>query len=250
MRNLLIILLIVLPNINLHGQDNFLIKYQSIKNSDLYIVGEDVLSFSTKDNVAVYYEGDNVFFDKRLSKDSVRFTSGDYYVTYFENNELYFRTDILDKQYKVKEEIPSFDWELTNETKEKGNTTLYKAKVSFRGRNYTAWYNPEIPIKAGPWKFNGLPGLIYEIYDDAKIFNFSWYLTSLEERDEIRLKSDLFKSIITIKEFTEELDNVYKNIKSTTDSRLPEYLTVVESKVTGANNYREKKREIKYEWEE
>ena len=47
-----------------------------------------------------------------------------------------------------------------------------KAKTSFRGRNYTAWYTNEIPISDGPWKFWGLPGLILQITDDKKEYNF------------------------------------------------------------------------------
>lgn len=247
---LLLFIMIFLPCICLYGQENFLIKYKSIKDSDIYMVGEDVLYFSPKDNFSVYYEGDNVFYDERVSNDSVRFNSGDYYATYFETNELYFRTKIIDREFKVNEKKPMFNWKLIDETKEKDKTLLYKAKTSFRGRNYTAWYNPEIPITAGPWKFNGLPGLIYEIYDDAEEFKFSWYLSSLEKSKEIKLKSNLFRSVISIEKFAEELDQAYKNFKSTTDSRLPEYFNATETKVIGLENHRQKKKEIKYEWEE
>lgn len=246
----LMFLFIVLFHINMYGQDNILIKYKSIKDSDLYMVGDDILYFQPKDNFSVYYEGMNTFFDQRVSKDTVHIGSGDYYVSYFENNELYFRNQVFDNELKVKEKIPAFNWKLTNETKEKEGILLFKATTSFRGRNYTAWYNPEIPINAGPWKFNGLPGLIYEIYDDAPIFKFSWYLSSIEKSKEIKFKTNLFKNTITIQQFAEQLDDAYLNYKSTIDTRLPENFTVTETKVTGLENHRQKKREIKYEWEE
>ena len=41
-----------------------------------------------------------------------------------------------------------------------------KAEATFRGIRWTAWYAPDIPLGIGPWKFNGLPGLVLWAYDD------------------------------------------------------------------------------------
>ncbi|MGH2665119.1 GLPGLI family protein [Flavobacterium sp.] len=60
------------------------------------------------------------------------------------------------------------NWELIDEQKVIGNFQCSKAICSFRGRDYTAWYANSIPVVFGPWKFNGLPGLIVEIYDSKK----------------------------------------------------------------------------------
>lgn len=35
------------------------------------------------------------------------------------------------------------------------------ATTQFRGLTYTAWFALDIPINEGPWKFHGLPGLIW-----------------------------------------------------------------------------------------
>ena len=78
----------------------------------------------------------------------------------------------------VQEPIALQNWKITNETKKFGKFTCKKATAKFRGRDYTAWFTSEIPVSFGPWKFNGLPGLILEVYDTDK--DFYWYFKSVE----------------------------------------------------------------------
>jgi GLPGLI family protein len=66
-----------------------------------------------------------------------------------------------------------FDWQLHPEKKEILGYWCNRATVSFAGRDYTAWYTTAIPIAEGPYKFNGLPGLILEIYDSQNQFHFT-----------------------------------------------------------------------------
>ena len=63
-------------------------------------------------------------------------------------------------------------WNLSSETKKVSQYTLQKATCDFGGRKWTAWFNPEIPINEGPYKFRGLPGLIFEVEDSQKFFSF------------------------------------------------------------------------------
>lgn len=64
-------------------------------------------------------------------------------------------------------------WKLSTETKKSANYTLQKATTKFGGRSWTAWFNTDINLNEGPYKFRGLPGLIFEITDDRKNFIFS-----------------------------------------------------------------------------
>ncbi|MDR2126438.1 MAG: GLPGLI family protein, partial [Prevotellaceae bacterium] len=41
------------------------------------------------------------------------------------------------------------------------------------------WFTNEIPVKEGPWKFNGLPGLIVKVYDTQEHYDFE--LTSVRK---------------------------------------------------------------------
>ncbi|NML70758.1 GLPGLI family protein [Chryseobacterium sp. RP-3-3] len=72
------------------------------------------------------------------------------------------------KQVYVKEITPTINWKIGKETKKIGKFTCKIATANFRGRNYTAWFTSAIPLPYGPWKLQGLPGLILEAYDTGK----------------------------------------------------------------------------------
>lgn len=64
------------------------------------------------------------------------------------------------------------NWKLLNETKVINTIPCQKAEVSFKGRDWTAWYTTEIPFPYGPYKFSGLPGLIVKITDEKGDYDF------------------------------------------------------------------------------
>ncbi len=70
------------------------------------------------------------------------------------------------KTYIVEEKIKKTDWSIIQEFKTISGFKAQKAEGLFRGRKYIAWFTSEIPIKYGPWKLNGLPGLILNVSDD------------------------------------------------------------------------------------
>ncbi len=74
--------------------------------------------------------------------------------------------------YYYEEDIPVFDWKLTEDTMTVCGYMCKNAHTTFRGRTYNAWYAPQIPISSGPWKFAGLPGLILRVQDSQKMFYF------------------------------------------------------------------------------
>lgn len=64
------------------------------------------------------------------------------------------------------------DWKLTEETSKIAGYNASKATVNFGGREWTAWYAPEIAIPDGPYKFFGLPGLILRLEDGKGDYKF------------------------------------------------------------------------------
>lgn len=68
--------------------------------------------------------------------------------------------------YQYKDSTARFAWTLLPDTTTVCGYACRKAEATFRGIRWTAWYAPAIPIPAGPWKLNGLPGLVLWAYDD------------------------------------------------------------------------------------
>lgn len=64
----------------------------------------------------------------------------------------------------------SFEWKLNEAQDTVFSYPCKRADLFYSGRDYTAWYAPEIPIPDGPWKFYGLPGLILKIEDKERCF--------------------------------------------------------------------------------
>jgi GLPGLI family protein len=70
----------------------------------------------------------------------------------------------------VKEEGYAVKWKITENYKTILGYKTQQATGSFRGRNYSAYFCPELPYRTGPFKFDGLPGLILEVVsDDAEV---------------------------------------------------------------------------------
>lgn len=83
-----------------------------------------------------------------------------FYYKEFENNLMLFKLTNANINFDGKDALINWNWEITQETK---NIKGYKCKKAI-SKNFnslvTAWFTEEIPIKAGPEKYDGLPGLI------------------------------------------------------------------------------------------
>jgi len=91
----------------------------------------------------------------------------------------FMRKERLITPYLVEEKMPEIKWKISADTMTLGGMHCQKAMTHFKGRDYTAWFSPDLPFHSGPWKLNGLPGLILEAYDKNKevVFKFD----SMEE---------------------------------------------------------------------
>lgn len=131
-----------------------------IKSMNVY-KGEQAKDFSntpgTKQSNAMEGESYQIFKDKQANL-----------LTIFDQLSGY-----KGAKFHYEDTFPKLNWELVEGTDTIANYVCQKAKLNFRGRNYTAWFSPEIPINDGPWKFSGLPGLILKVEDEAQLFSFT-----------------------------------------------------------------------------
>ena len=87
-------------------------------------------------------------------------------------NKLSYYGKISIDKFMYHEEVPHIDWALSDSTKEICGYLCHQATATFRGRNWIAWYC-DIPKSVGPWKLNGLPGLILAAETEDKEHTFS-----------------------------------------------------------------------------
>lgn len=82
--------------------------------------------------------------------------------------------EINNKLYTYSEPTESFRWQIHGDTVTISGMLCQKATIDWGGRHWVAWFTSEIPINNGPYKFQGLPGLIVSIADDRGFFAFSF----------------------------------------------------------------------------
>jgi len=237
MKKLILIFFLSLVCNTIYSQKQF--------NYLLYVddtVRTGALLFNEKENNAVYIDQMNNFKKKTEEKPTftVNVSGDDDFVYYKQNlNELNYTYELLKIPYLINDNTLVIDWELTSDKKEIQGLICSKATTTFRGRNWTVWYCPQIPVVYGPWKFYGLPGLMMELTEDTN--RFAFVLTEIIEEAVTSVKDLNLKKFkkVDLKTF-DELFNDAMNFRSLSGSR--DY--VIEGDAFQRNGI-----ELMFEWE-
>ncbi|WP_282017344.1 GLPGLI family protein [Salegentibacter mishustinae] len=145
-------------------------------------------------------------FEERTKRTKTEFES----VIYkgFPEEKISYSYKILRDNLRYEEDLNQFSWEILPENKLIEGYQSQKATTTFAGRNYIAWFTSEIPISEGPYKFNGLPGLILEISDVQNHYNYKLKSfekfknpASVELKVSHFIKSDKKEILESIKEY-------------------------------------------------
>lgn len=143
----------------------------------LLFIGEDYSAYSSR---ARLFKGSVIVKGNAGQTSRESLTDFPYMIIKnLKTKQLYYTLQIIDDFFYYEQNSDLFNWTLLSETKEINGYKAQKATTSYAGRDYIAWFTPEIPFSEGPFKFNGLPGLILEIQDTQEHYHFT--LTSFEK---------------------------------------------------------------------
>ena len=143
------------------------------KNKSYFVVAKDSLETAlSKSKTKDYYQNKDGS-NKSISNGLVLTKQGEQVVCNYTNKTMLSNT-FDGKHTYVKEVLPKFTWKITRQRKKIGKFNCILGQTNFRGRKYFAWYTPDIPVYSGPWKLNGLPGMILEAYDEGKYISWTF----------------------------------------------------------------------------
>lgn len=80
----------------------------------------------------------------------------------YNDNSFFSKHQLTNRYFLVKENLDVFNWEITETTKEILGYSCQLATMEYRGRLFNAWFTLDLPV-GGPYKYDGLPGMILEI---------------------------------------------------------------------------------------
>ncbi|WP_194851873.1 GLPGLI family protein [Nonlabens antarcticus] len=167
------------------------------------------LSKGQKNEFTLEFTGKESYYEevKQLAKPT---TNGGFSMTFsgmgnasntiykdLQKQQFFKEDEILGKEFLIVDQLPQYNWQLSQETKMIGNYLCYKAtylpeltesqkeakakkeeekeaggllaQIEDKDRTITAWYAPEIPVSNGPGEYQGLPGLILEVKESETI---------------------------------------------------------------------------------
>jgi GLPGLI family protein len=90
----------------------------------------------------------------------------------YEKEKITINDNVSVHYFTYEDELRPQEWSVGEDTAEILGYTCQKAVCTFRGRIWTAWFAPDIPLSEGPWKFYGLPGLIMKLEDSEGHYCF------------------------------------------------------------------------------
>ena len=187
MKKIVIILFFIAPAI-LQAQQNFegMVQYLVVQNWAKKLAAVPYISKQQKERAAYMWgnrsewkEYANLYFTPTVTKyeeseekadpnddDSYSWRKELFFLKRdFENNTMTDALSHLGKNYLIEDEIQPIEWKIQNDLKEVAGHICMKAftEDTLKNQKIVAWFAQDIPIKAGPDRYSGLPGMILEV---------------------------------------------------------------------------------------
>ncbi|MDE1192247.1 MAG: GLPGLI family protein [Arachidicoccus sp.] len=150
--------------------------------------GSDVMSLLIGKNISNFFSYNQYRVDSLVNEDKKgvsetetsdnknKYGKGGLSYHIFQNyptGKISYFSKLITKDYKYEEDLNSYHWNILKDTSVILGYKVQKAACFYGGRNWIVWFAPDIAISSGPWKFNGLPGLVLSAEDDKNYFNFT-----------------------------------------------------------------------------
>ena len=173
-------------NMNILFHANYELKFKEYKNLEKADINTFVLLFNNKES---YFKNSTIYVkDSLIDSGKIKYndTQDDLninmmyytnfpYTVYKKGNEINFANELPYSGELRYIETVNFDWKITKEIKKIKGFDCIKATTTKWGRKWTAYFSPNHPMPFGPYKFHGLPGLIFEVSDEKNDYNFTLY---------------------------------------------------------------------------
>ncbi|PKP34971.1 MAG: hypothetical protein CVU00_04395 [Bacteroidetes bacterium HGW-Bacteroidetes-17] len=164
-------------NLNVNRKEDFLL-----------FLGEYINLFIGKDSYYFKLNGRNITSREQLQQFVNEYAAKGVYSRFsweflknYPNGKMTCYHHLTTGPFLYEEDLNLFDWQLTDSIDTIAGYPVQMATTDFGGRSWIAWFSPEIPFNDGPYKFNGLPGLIVKVYDTRMHYVFE--LKDIEKPD-------------------------------------------------------------------
>lgn len=175
---------------------------------------EEVISKEYEKGKTRKEDGTIVFNIRDNQKPNFYYNSG--------KNGFYFSQVVYNKHLFAKDNF-ELNWTLSEEVKTINDIKCQKATTKFRGREYIVWFTNKIPVPFGPWKLNGLSGLILEVYETTGFFRVVAKKVTINSKknDTIKIPFIDINKAISMNELKTQTSKLEKNFISKLNSKLP-----------------------------
>jgi GLPGLI family protein len=230
--------LILIQFINLNFAQNLIIDYTSTINANQVIFSTNInykLILNDENKNSAYFNDNNdgldqfkynEFINEKIKKNDITrvklsdnhygYIRNDYFFKDYVDNKLIYNDIISTKKVIISEKLDNFNWEIIP----KSDTLILnfkcqKAITKFRGRTYEAFFTSELGTFGGPWKFDGLPGVILSVKSLDNYFAINPVKIIINNKEKIDIEN-IYKdsNIISWEEYKNEFKaNMEKRLK-------------------------------------
>jgi GLPGLI family protein len=167
------IYLMLIPFFCLSQNEKVVVNYKSLTSDDkdnfgCFVYYNGKLISNTRESLYIETPRDTIVDLNYLGEYDTK--GFDYKFTYYKN--LDDKYVVQDRNYGLKKLIKDdnyrISWNITSNTKKILSYDCKEATGFFRGREYKAYFLESINIHSGPFKFDGLPGIILEVKSTDK----------------------------------------------------------------------------------